>query len=190
MNAPKGIKQAWQATSLDVDAPSIDKVRRSASAFDRQIRIRNAIEYVACIFVIVMFSIGVFRETAPLMKLSAALIVAGTCFVMWQLWRRGSVPEAPTTGATSELIKHHRHHLVRQRDALDSILLWYLLPFAPGMMLSFFAVPIVPGKEWAKATSILLTIAVFAGVWWLNKKGARRLQRAIDDLDAMTGEME
>jgi hypothetical protein len=33
-------------------------------------------------------------------------------------------------------------------------------------------------------------LAVFAAVWWLNQLGARRLQRHIDEIDALTGEAQ
>jgi hypothetical protein len=134
-----------------------------------------------------MFSIGTFMEPLPLMRLANALIALATCFVLWQLSRRASVPEPPASVATSELLGHHRLHLERQRDALQSVWLWYLLPFVPGFTLSIFADPFIAGKTWMKATAI---VAVFAGVWWLNWRAARKLQKAIDELDELAGEAE
>jgi hypothetical protein len=187
MSVPNPIKQAWQGyIGLGVSPPLAD-VRRDAARFDRHIRIRNRVEYSAGAIVIVIFSIGVFREPLPLVKLAHALIVIGTCFVMWQLHRRGSVPGAPTFASTAELMRHHREHLVRQRDALRTVWLWYLLPFVPGQLLFFFAHPALPGKEWVKAASIGFVVLIFTGGWWLNRVGARKLQRAIDRLDALQG---
>ena len=190
MSTSNPIKQAWQSYAGMGLQPDVEDVRRSAARFDRHIRIRNGIEYAAGAVVIAIFSIGIVLEPAHLVKLAHLLIVIGTCFVLWQLYRRGSVPEAPTCATTAELIRHHRRHLVRQRDALKSVWLWYLLPFLPGQILYFIAVPAVPGKEWVKAASVIFMASIFVGAWWLNRKGARKLDQAIGELDSLQGEVE
>lgn len=190
MSTSNPIKQAWQSYAGLGVQPGLDDVRRGASRFDRHIRIRNGIEYAAGAVVVAIFSIGIIVEPSLLVKLAHLLIVIGTCFVMWQLYRRGSVPEAPTCATTAELLRHHRRHLARQRDALKSVWLWYLMPFLPGQILYFFAVSAVPGKEWVKVASGIFMATIFIGAWWLNRKGARKLQRAIDELDRLEGEME
>ncbi len=190
MSEPNFIKKAWQAYSGLGLQPQLEDVRRNAGRFDRQVRIRNRIEYAAAAMVIVFFSVRAIVEPALLVRLAHILIVLGTCIVVWQLYRRGSVPEAPTSASTADLIRHHRVNLVRQRDALNSIWLWYLLPLVPGLILFLVASPAVSGKEWVKAASAVFSASLFVGIWWLNRRGADKLQRAIDHLDLLRGERE
>ena len=190
MIAPNPIKQAWQASAGLPLLPRIEDIRRHAGRFDRQIRIRNGIEYGAGAIVLAFFSYSAIVETAPLISLAHLLIVLGTSFVMWQLWRRASVPKVPTSASTAELLRHYGRNLERQHHALKWAWLWYLLPFLPGMVLFQIATPAVPGKEWVKVVSVTIVASIFIGAWALNRAGARRLQRAIDELDQMSGESE
>jgi hypothetical protein len=189
MSGPDGFKQAWQAADWNMRVPPLPDVRRSAAGFDRRIRLRNAMEYVAGLLVIVFVSVRGLGQPTALMKVADGLIVAGCCLVLWQLARRASVPQAPTGAATSDLIRHYRANLARQRDALRSVWLWYLLPLAPGLMLSLIAPP-QPGTPWLKLAAIGVVISVFAGIQWLNRKAARHLQKEIDVLDSFAGELE
>ena len=86
------------------------------------------------------------------------------------------------------------HELDRQSDALAKVGRWYLLPFAPGLALMMLA-PVVENGPQALLrfspgafVSIGVICLVFLGVWWLNRRAAAKLQRAIDELDALTRE--
>ncbi len=83
-----------------------------------------------------------------------------------------------------------RQELIRQRDALRSVGLWYLAPFIPGMAL------VMMGRWFQSHAAhralafdhllILLTsglaVLVFLAIWLLNLYGAKRLQQRIDAL--------
>ena len=43
------------------------------------------------------------------------------------------------------------------------------------------------GPEPRDAVGFAVLIAMLAGIWWINQLGARRLQRHIDEIDALTG---
>lgn len=190
MTRVRTMKQTWQSYGEGRPLPDIEELRKSSSRFDRQIRVRNAIEYAAAGVVILGFSIIAALERAPLLRLSYAMIVAGACFVAWQLGRRASAVRPARSASTVELLGEYRKQIERQRDALQSVWLWYLLPFAPGLLLSFVATPVPPGREWAHAASVLFTLTVFVGVWMLNRHAALRLQGKIEELDALKGEIE
>ncbi|MDR7333141.1 hypothetical protein [Roseateles asaccharophilus] len=120
-----------------------------------------------------------------LTKLGALLIVAGGGFTQWQMRRRASARPLPEAWAGS-LLAFHREELVRQRDALRSVWLWYVAPSVPGMALFLCGRQIENGfwQPWI----FVFVAAVLGGVVLLNLHGARRLQRRIDKLDQLTRE--
>jgi hypothetical protein len=187
------IQQAWQSSAADPQLPALADLRAGADRFHRVVRRRNLIEYAACVLVVVFFSLGAFRMHPLAAQIGAALIVIGTCVVAWQLHRRASAIAPPAADAARTILQHQRAQLARQRDALAQVGLWYLAPLVPGMLLILFA-PIFHHGPAAllhmpagAAFAIGVNFLVFGGVWWLNRHAARRLQKMIDELDALGG---
>ena len=188
-------KQAWQASVAIAGAPPLDEVRRGADKFYRYVKWRNRVEYAACVIVVVAFSSYVVWLPHPLQKVGSVLVVLATLYVAWQLHRRASaVP--PETAGTMPLLLFSRAQLVRQRDALRSIFGWYIAPFLPGLALVMAgnsqAEP-ASGTGWpnlAEALAFIVMIGMVGFIWWINQLGARRLQRHIDEIDALTGAAE
>ena len=109
-------------------------------------------------------------------------------FVAWQLHRRGSTESTPQPGES--LVEAYRRQLIRQRNALRTVGIWYLAPFVPGMaliMLGRWYQMHAPGRPIAQDRAIILAssafvVLVMAAIWLLNLRGARRLQKRIDEL--------
>jgi hypothetical protein len=186
-------KQAWQASVEIAGAPPLEEVRKGADKFYRRIRRRNAVEYVACVVVVVAFTAYVFVLPHVLQKLGSAMIVLATFYVAWQLHRRASA-EPPEKAGTMPLLAFARAQMLRQRDALRSIFWWYILPFIPGLVVMSLGNGLDPELAangppiWVRWLVFAGMGAVLAGVWWLNQYGARKLERRIDEIDALTGE--
>jgi amino acid transporter len=185
-------KQAWQASVEIAGAPPLEEVHKGVGKLYRHVKWRNRVEYAACVVVVIGFASYVVMLPNPLHKLGSVLIVLATLYVAWQLHRRASaVP--PEAAGTMPLLQFARAQLVRQRDALRSLFWWYLLPFLPGLTLFLIGngqdpeliakVPVL--TRWL---GLLGMIAIFGAIWWLNQLGARRLQRHIDEIDALTGD--
>ncbi len=182
-------KQAWQASVEIAGAPPLEEVRKGAAKFYRYVKWRNLVEYAACVIVVVSFGSYVFTLPHVLQKAGSALIVAATCYVAWQLHRRASA-EPPEKAGTMPILAFARAQMIRQRDALRAIFWWYLLPFVPGMalfMAGLWSSRREHGPERLDLIGAAAMVALFAGVWWINQFGARRLQRHIDEIDALTG---
>jgi len=184
-------KQAWQASVEIAGAPPLEDVRKGANKFYRYVKWRNAVEYAACVIVVIAFGAYVFTLPHPLQKIGSALVVVATFYVAWQLHRRASA-EPPEKAGTMPILVFTRGQLVRQRDALRSIFWWYMLPFLPGLALVLLGSgqdPALAAKTpvWGRWFTLALMTGAFAGMWWLNQVAARRLQRHIDGIDALTG---
>jgi hypothetical protein len=181
-------KLAWQASVEIAGIPALDEVRAGASNFYRRIWWRNAIEYIACVIVVIGFGTYMFTLPHVLQKAGSLLVIAGTLFVAWQLHRRASA-EPPERAGAMPLLHFARAQLVRQRDALRSVFWWYLLPFLPGMAVFVTGTMFAQrpsGPEPRDAVGFAVMIALFVGIWWINQLGARRLQKHIDEIDALT----
>ena len=171
-----------------------EQIRSVATKFQRRIRVRNFIEYAAGFIVVPAFAWQTLNGPNPLYKVGAAMTVIGALVCLWQLHVRGGARRAPELSAVS-LTDFHRSELVRQRDALGSVWLWYLGPFIPGLatcVTSFWLYPPVhntlsPAERQANLIGFTaVVVAVLVGIFAVNRLGARRLQREIDKLDALT----
>ncbi len=182
------MKQIWQCQKTEGVRMSIAEVQAKASVLHNKIRWRNMREYGAAAVVVLFFGYR-FVETADLLvRVGMGMIVAGTCYLTWQLHVRGSSRQLPADAGLSSSIAFQRRELVRQRDMLTTLWSWYLGPLLPGLVVMMVALGRAnPGHVehiWM-LTSIYLGVilAVFLAIDRLNKRAARRLQRQIDELD-------
>ena len=188
------VKQAWQASVEIGRVLPLEEVRKGARKFYRYIKWRNAVEYVAGVIVVASFTTYVVTLPHMLQKLGSALVVLAAFYALWQLHRRASaVP--PEAAGTMPIMQFARTQLVRQRDAVRSILSWYILPFVPGLVMVLVGsllVKTAAGKALGliDAIGLAVMLAVFVGVWWVNQLAARKLQRHIDEIDALMGVVE
>ncbi len=185
---PDNIKTLWQNQSTEPIQMSLEEIRKKAEGFQKTIRNRNFREYVAAAFVFIGFSYLMWRF--PATRLSGGLLLAGTVYVLHQLHTLGAAKVVPESLALANCLEFHRRELERQRDLSRDVLKWYLLPFVPGL-LAVIAVPLQrqPPEKWIRVLPVVLLWAVmFYGVWRLNKRGANKLQRQIDELNSLNRE--
>lgn len=186
-------KQAWQASVEIGGALPLEDVRKGADKFYRTITLRNRIEYVACAVGIVVFSYQLFSAPTMFHTVGLALLIVALVFMAWQLHRRTD-PVSPDAAGTMPIYVFQRGQLVRQRDALRSIMLWYFLPVLPGLALIIAGNGLDPKIEaagppiWVRWLWLFGLVAVFGFYWWLTRFVASKLQRRIDEIDALTGE--
>ncbi len=184
-------RESWQSRAHVAPLPPLEELRARADRFRRKIERRNWIEYMAGAIVIVAFLAIALLVPLPGLRIGSALMIGGTGVVLWQLHRRAS-PLSPMEHAGQfSVLDYQRRELVRQRDAIDSVFTWYLLPLIPGMAV-VMAAPILssPWNQWEMPPADALmsmgfVVGVFAVIYALNKWGARKLQRQIDEIDAM-----
>jgi membrane protein implicated in regulation of membrane protease activity len=187
------IKTLWRNQKTE-DTVTLENVHERAAKFQKRVRNRNRREYIAAVFVIAVFSWYIWILPDWYMKAGSALVIIAALFVTWQLHVRGSASRLPQDGSAMGDIDFHRRELIRQRDALKSVWLWYLAPFVPGMVLFTFGMyrHLVATGHAVHPTRFALAAAgnllVFAIIWILNAWAARRLQRRIDELDRLRSE--
>jgi uncharacterized membrane protein len=181
-------QELWQSQTPEYDPMTIAAVHDKARSFQARVWRRNAIEYCGGAIAIVGFLPVVFRSGSWMIQAGAALIIAAIVFVVWQLHRRTSAKGVPEAG--EPLVGFYRAELIRQRDALRSIGVWYLAPAVPGMALMLLGrwfQSHAAGRSLADDHFIIALVSVaialfFLVVWLVNQRGAERLQRRIDEL--------
>ena len=182
--------------------PNIEELRAKAPKFHRKIKRRNMAEYIAGIFVIIGFGWMMVFGPLPwtptvipptIIRLGAALVLAGTAIVLWQLHKRTHPLSPPKDGGLHSILDFQRRELERQRDAVDDVFFWYILPFVPGLVVMnavpMVLAPVIGDASWLQvlAKISIIPIALIA-VWWVNKRAARKLQAEIDQIDALRAE--
>lgn len=179
---------------------TIEELQRAARKFSRKIRWRNVREYVAAAVVVAWMGFYFVRLHWMLERLGSALVIAGVAYVVWRLHRSGPASGNAETMDARSCLDFYREELVRQRDLLKSVWLWYLSPLIPGLVVlllgtlqATLAQPGAQGHEGKIVARFGATLAecavVFGVVGWLNARAARGLQRKIDELDEAKSEM-
>lgn len=170
---------------------SLADIHERAARFQSRIRTRNTIEYVAAAFVVSCFAWTAATVPEPIVRIGAALIIAGALYVCWQIYRlgRAATQDELDAGAPS-WAAFHRTELVRQREALRTVWSWYLAPFVPGMLVFLGGVSFTdanPAPLLAKLAVFVAGAAImggaFAAVAWLNALAVKRLDAEIAALD-------
>ena len=181
---PDHLQRLWQGQPEQGRAMSLDELRYRSRRLTRAVSRRNLIEYVAGAVVVVVLGRAAWKAPFLAMRLGSGLIVAATIFVVYYLRRYGGAKAMPLDMAATSCLAFHRGELERQRDLLRSVWKWYLLPFAPGMILVYLG-PVLAHPElaaraaWPAAGTVLLFVCIGA----LNRYGAKRIQMKIDALE-------
>lgn len=194
------ICNTWQQSSGEPSRFTPEQLRGRISKFERTIGRRNLVEYIAAALVIVLFAYYAWVFPVLLLRIGCVLLILGTAYVVYQLHRRASARPAPADMGLRNCIDFQRAELVRQRDALNAVWSWYLLPFLPGMLvfligLFHFTMQVTQAAGRAFHTGAAVAgfglvagcvALVFLAIWQLNRSAAKKLQNEIDDLDQLT----
>jgi uncharacterized membrane protein YdjX (TVP38/TMEM64 family) len=112
-------------------------------------------------------------------------MIAGIAYVLYHMRSRAGARTTPTDARLKASVEFYRHELERQRDALRAVWSWYLLPFVPGILAAYVAAAVTRGFSVRYLVAVGITVGVFAAVWALNLRAARRLDGKIRELNAM-----
>ncbi|MDM4767107.1 hypothetical protein [Pelomonas sp. SE-A7] len=182
------LHKLWKSQPAEpMQARPTEELARQAAAFNQRIAKRNRSERLSAVIVIPVFLLYAWIYPTWPTKLGALLIVAGVLVVLWQLKRRAEAGDL-SVALGQDLLAFHRGELLRQRDALRSVWLWYIGPLVPGLALFIWgrqqelATPAAAAwHPWIHAVIVVLMLAIVL----LNLWAARKLQRQIDELDRL-----
>jgi hypothetical protein len=181
---PEGTLQAlWQSQPPSERAMSIEEVREKARRLERRVARRNRREYIAAVVVLVGYGWILRRALSPAVRVGAGLIIAATIFICYQLRVHGSAASLQADVGIKSSLDFYRVQLERQRELLHSVWRWYLLPFAPGFLVLLIGQALAqPARVSFVVVYGVLVLIGGGGLHALNRRGAARIQRALDRL--------
>lgn len=185
------LQTLWQSQKGARAPLSLAQLADAAPRFERIVRRRNTIEYVAGGLTMVIFAAYAVHFSDPMMKLGSVLSVVAAAFVTAQIYLRARAGvRDPAQNPGQSLAAFHRAELERQRKALGNVALWYLAPLVPGYLLfSFGAALVHTPPAWTPLwVNLALGGVTFGLIWWLNVRTARKLAERIEALDALMRE--
>ena len=185
------LRDLWTSDQGEKFTMSVSELTAKSNQFHARIRWRNITEYIAAALVIGVFGWIAFLVPVWSIKIGAILIIAAAFYISWKLHQIGGAFNPTDISSGQSLADHHREALVRQRDALQSVWRWYLLPFAPGMLVFTLGTTFETGsgippsaRLSTSAVSLGFISAIFFGVHALNARAAKKLDEEIGALDA------
>jgi hypothetical protein len=180
------LKLLWKSQPLDAETVSLDAIRGAAKGFNSAILRRNRLEEFAGYLTMLIFGVFAWVLKITTMRVGCVLIILGTLVMLYQLRKRAAIGAMPTEGIANTYVDYFRAELVRQRDALQMIWLWGIIPAVPGLgvLLWGMAENDPSGFPWVPMSAMFLV--PFCVVVWMNLNVARKLQRKIDEIDAST----
>jgi hypothetical protein len=195
MSDPDRVKQAWQTSVRAPALPSLAAIRADVDGFHRKARRENAYVYAVQSAMILGGLAGAILAPTLLLRIGAAIVAAGGAVSAWQFRRRVSPGPVPEGAAAEPLLLYQRAQLAGQRDAAANVFLCFQLPAIPGgfmvmigLMLRDSARP-HPHFSPTAWVGLMAAQAACLAVGWLGmRRNARRLQKKIDEIDALTAE--
>jgi hypothetical protein len=178
---PDDIRRIWQNQPLENNPMPLEEIHRRARQFEKRISRRNLREYIAGGIGIVIFTVYLFIFRDPVARTGSALIIAGALFVLFQIYKRATPGTLPADLALTASLEFHRRELVRQRDLLRTVWLWYLGPFIPGIVV--FGMGVAPRHGTASWWNAAPFLSIVGAVMWLNYRAAQGLDRQIAEID-------
>jgi len=183
-------KTLWKGQAMTPQTLTTELLETRSRQLDDRIGRRNRREYLAGLIAgAATLVLGFFVLLSGPLDLPAILtgagfllLAAGAGIATLQLHRRTGGGTS-ITGATA-ILAGYRAELVRQRDALRSVLLWYVLPFIPGFLLIYSSALFTPGGlVWGALIPAGITVAFLVWVYYANRKAADCIDAEIDELD-------
>jgi hypothetical protein len=183
------LKALWQGAEDDEPPVDFEEMQSRASAFERKVRRRNALEWLASVFVILWFGRdAVYAETSVEM-VGNWLVVGATIGVAVYLYLKGRVTVEVDPGQdTRTYVEAHANALDEQSRLLATVPLWYLGPLSVGMGVLMLGRMPIDGRPMGGWLGVVgLVIITFLGIAWLNRRGARTLR---DEATSLRAELD
>ncbi|HZI78054.1 MAG TPA: hypothetical protein VFD69_01005 [Vicinamibacterales bacterium] len=173
----------WKSQADDLPGLGLDTVQTRSRTLERRVHRRNIGEYAAALVVVAIVVPRIWTAPNSVLAAGGAVLLGGIAYVTYRMRAFGSARTMPSDLGTRSGLEFHRAELERQRDLLQNIWTWYLLPFWPGMGLILIGATMERPDGWpfALGTAVLAVRMAFQ-IAWMNKRSARTLQEMIDRL--------
>jgi len=177
------LQALWQSQSRGEPAIAIEDVREWARRLERRVARRNRREYIVAVVVVLIYGWTFWRLPFATVRIGAGLMIAATIFVCYRIHVHGSAVSLRTDVGMKSSLDFFRAQLERQRDLLQGVWRWALLPFVPGFLVLMIAYARAqPARVPLVVAYGVSTLILMLGLHVLNRRAAARIQRVLDRL--------
>ena len=185
---PEDIRNVWQTQPSEGANMLLEQVRKKITKFEREQRRIKIVGRIAAIIVLAVLGSWFFfgGESA---SIGTALVLAGFVYAWRWVGRRRAPKVLPTDCGLERSVDFYRGELARERNTQRGMWRAYLAVL-PGLVVAIAGIQHGRTAHFAQhfVTTAASVVAVCLLCWLFNLQDARRLQRRIDDLDAMVRE--
>jgi hypothetical protein len=191
-----GVRRLWQSQMDEITSMSLDNLRNSVSNMNRNIRLRTFVAGLAfLIFIGFFFAVLLTWRVSPLVSkadvgITQGVIFIGAGFCLWWLISllRRTRGQSLTPGEPSACAAFYRSELERQRNSCRRSAV--LVPLGLSALCAWVVLVAEPFRALATIRDLMLVIWVLFVPFcvYQNMELARRSQRELDKLDAVSGE--
>ena len=175
------LKSMWIKQATPVQTISLEQIREQADAL-RRAHIR---EYwwgqLSCAAAIVIFAAFAVFMNEGRMRLGCALVALGSVIVLYRMRKFASIGTPPAADVAAPYVDYMKAELGRQRDALRAVLLWFIAPVVPGLVVLVWSMSFDNGLAFPWQIPLMFVVPFVVAIW-MHYAEARRLQRRIDEL--------
>jgi hypothetical protein len=182
-NSPQKEIVKFEKSKLLID------LNHDLTKFERSIKNRDRLEILAAIFVFAVFSYYAYYYTQPLAKIGSILICLASVFIVYKLKHLQKLKKPiDFTLSMKEQLKESLIYITQEKNLLDTILHWYILPLSLGMIV--FIMGLI--KDLDRLLMELLGLVVLnIAVYLLNKRAVKKkFLPLINDINSSINELE
>jgi hypothetical protein len=164
------------------------ELRRNLENLRRTSWRRDLRETIAALFMAVTFTWVAFHIDGRLAQVGAAVIVVSALFIIvWMPLAGGRNREPDRDLPLGEFVRRELRYLDRQIGLLRSVFWWYSAPNLAGLVMFFLGA----GRSATMITILVgATLAVDAGIYWLNQVAAAALMPLRDEVAGLMRDLE
>ncbi len=171
------LKQLWQMSGCSMtvtlnNEALLVSLNKKIVQYERSILKRNIREITAAFIVMIINIFYFIRIPFPMAKAGAAIIILSCIFISAKLVYANRIKQ---TGIQNDIKSHLEYCLEKinkQIALLESVWLWYLLPFYAGVLVFYFAFPLsIINKIIFSVTVTVLYVIIY----FINKRTSKRV---------------
>lgn len=149
-------------------------VQSSMDRLDRHIRYRDLKEQIAVALVIPFFAYTAYEIPHTLSKIASILIIGWGMYIFVKLRNAKKHKPSAFTETYLEYLHKTRHYLEIQKELLDSVLYWYILPGITLTMMFVLGFLGIPGKSKFIINMAILNVVLAIVTYVLNKRSVKK----------------
>jgi len=177
------IGRMWRQQPQEKHDMTLDAIRAKARELDAKVRRWNVMGGIAIAVLTVKNVWEVRIDTDALERVGDLLVLVALLLVVLRFRGYMRADAVPETLGLASCAQHYRSRLARLRDESRDSWKWVLL-FVPGIGLNLVGGMLETRSAAQVAILVILGVATFAGVLWVNARTARQLEREIAALES------